>query len=248
MKTLIKVLLILLPAYCFSTAFASERTDTTFTNDLNNDGTKDKITISVDEKKGLISLKVNSEKFTYMPETVSGLFASVVRLNYKKYLIILNEAYDGYETNIFEYGNKIDSICTFWSMNLPEVEERGVIKVTSWMGFWSAGYEYHLKDNKLITVYEDEYKIPEEINENIITVKTTLLLRSKKDENTKPSVEIKSGTRIYIEKADLRNKCKSEDSYEDGCNWYYIKSKDGKGGWIMLIDLQDKVEGIPWAG
>lgn len=248
MKTLIKVLLSVLPVFYFSTCFAFERADTTFTNDLNNDGTKDKITVSVDEKKGLIKLKVNDEKFTYMPETASGMIASVVRLNYKKYLIIINEAYDGYETNIFEYGNKIDSIYTFWSMNLPEIEERGVIKVTSWMGFWSANYEYHFKDNKLTTVYADEYKIPEEINENNIIVKTTLQLRSKKDENTKPSIEIKPGTRIFIEKADLRNKCKSEDRYEDGCNWYYIKSKDGKGGWIMLIDLQDTVEGIPWAG
>ena len=66
--------------------------------------------------------------------------------------------------------------------------------------------------------------------------------------NAKGLYEIKPNTRIYIVKADIRENCKGEDNWPESCNWYFIRTKDGTEGWIMLKEFQDKVEGIPWAG
>ena len=248
MKKLIGIAVSLLFFIFISAEFLYSKTDTTFTNDLNVDGTPDKISLNSNQDDGTYTLKVNNEKFIYFPETLEDIYAGVVRLNYKKYLVVCNNAYYGYETVIFEYGTKLDSIGMFWSMDFPEFEERGVIKVSNWMGFWSAAYEYHIENNKLIPVYEKEYAIPESVNENVMKTTETISLKESKQEKSKTAYEIKKGTRIYILKADISNKCKTDDTYEDACNWYYFKSSDGKAGWIMLKDFQDKVEGIPWAG
>ena len=243
-----KLVLLLVILTAITSAFAGEATDTTFTNDLNNDGTTDKIHIKINEEEGTFALSVNSSKFVYMPESTSDMTASVVRINYGKYLMVTSMAYYGYQAVLFTFGDKLDSIASFWSLNIPVVDERGIIKVNNWLGFWSANYEYHMRENKLVPVYKTEYTIPESIKENKITTTGSLFLRSDKNENSKAAIEVKTGTEVFILKADIRNKCKSPDEWEEACNWYYFKSRDGKEGWIMLKDFQDKVEGIPWAG
>ena len=243
-----KLFLLLIVFTAFSNAFALNRTDTTFTNDLNNDGTSETVNIKINENDGLFTLSVNSTKFVYMPESTSDMTASVVRINYGKYLMVTSMAYYGYQAVLFTFGDKLDSIASFWSLDIPVVDERGIIKVNNWLGFWSANYEYHMTEKKLEPVYKTEYTIPESIKENKITTTGSLFLRSDKNENSKAAIEVKTGTEVFILKADIRNKCKSPDEREESCNWYFIKSRDGKEGWIMLKDFQDKVEGIPWAG
>ena len=67
--------------------------------------------------------------------------------------------------------------------------------------------------------------------------------------NAKGLYEIGPNIQVYIIKADIRNKCKeNEETGEDGCNWYFIKSKTGTEGWIMLKEFQGNIDGIPWAG
>ena len=66
--------------------------------------------------------------------------------------------------------------------------------------------------------------------------------------NSKGLYEINPNTEIFLIKADIRTNCNEEDGWREGCHWYFIKTKEGTEGWIMLKDFQDKVEGIPWAG
>ena len=243
-----RLLLLVLFLSLFTQVFSYERTDTTFTNDLNNDGTAETISIQVNENDGLFTLSINGSRFIYMPESTSDLTASVVRINYGKYLMVCNMAYYGFEAALFTYNGKIDSVGSFWSLDIPVVDERGVIKVSNWLGFWSADYEYHMVENKLVSVYKTEYTIPESVRENKITTTGSLFLRDDKNESSKAKHEIKPNTEIFFIKADIQNKCKSPDEWEEACNWYFIKSRDGKSGWIMLKDFQDKVDGVPWAG
>lgn len=243
-----KLLLVIVIVLLSKSIFAYERADTTFTNDLNGDDTRETIKVTCNENEGTITLKVNESKFMYIPTSVTDAEAKVVKINNKSYILLTNMDYYGFESTLFYYDKKIDSIGTIWSLEKPEVNIRGIIKVSNWMGFWSAEYEYSLNGNKLVAKYKDEYPMPDNFKEFEMKTTDKIFLHSEKMMNSKGLYEIKPNTQIYILKADIRNKCVGEDSWEDGCNWYYMKSKDGSEGWIMLKEFQDKVEGIPWAG
>jgi hypothetical protein len=229
--------------------FALNFTDTTFTNDLNDDLTRENISAVANEEEGTVTLKVDDSKFVFIPSSTTDLEVHVVKINNKSYLLIVSPDYYGFESTLFFYDKKIDSIGTFWSFEKPEVNVKGIIKVSNWMGFWSADYEYHLTDNKLVAKYQDEYTMPDSFND--IEMKTTekIYLHSSKMINAKGLYEIAPNTQVYIIKADINNKCKeSERVNENGCNWYFMKTKDGNAGWIMLKDFQESIDGIPWAG
>ena len=228
--------------------FAYDRTDTTFTCDLNGDDKKETIKTNINENEGTLTLKVNDAAFMYMPTSTSDVEVKVIWIKEKVYILITNMDYYGYESSLFNFSNKIDSIGTFWSLDKPEITNSGIIKVNNWLGFWSADYEYHLINNKLTAKYKDEYTNFDNLKEHEIKTKEKIYLHSSKMINAKGLYEIKPNTRIYILKADIREMCKDDDSWQESCYWYYIRSKDGTEGWIMIKEFQDKVEGIPWAG
>lgn len=243
-----KLFLIVIVILLTQSIFAYDRTDTTFTNDLNGDDTKETIKVIANENEGTITLKVNDSKFVYMPTSASDSEARVVKINNKSYLLVTNMDYYGFESTLFYFNKKIDSIGTIWSLERPEVNIKGIIKVSNWLGFWSADYEYHLVNNKLEAKYKDEYTMPDNLTEFEIKTKEKIYLHSSKMINAKGLYEIKPNTQIFILKADISVKCKEEDSWQESCYWYFIRSKDGTEGWIMLKDFSEKVEGIPWAG
>jgi len=229
-------------------SFAYDRADTTFTNDLNGDDTRETIKVIASETEGTITLKVNDSKFVYTPTSATEVEAKVVKINNKSYILVSNIDYYGYESTLFYFDRKIDSIGTFWSLERPQVNIKGIIKVNNWLGFWSADYEYILNGNKLEAKYKDEYNMPDNFKDYEMKTTEKIYLHSSKMINAKGLYEIAPKMQIFILKADIRNKCKEEESWEEGCNWYFIRSKDGTEGWIMLKEFQDKVEGIPWAG
>lgn len=243
-----KLFIIITLLFIAEYTFAYERTDTTFSSDLNGDDFRENINIALNENEGTITLKINESKFTYIPMSTTELFASVVKISNKKYLILSNIDYYGYESVLFSYTDRIDSIGTFWSLDKPEVNNKGIIKVNNWLGFWSADFEYVLENNKLTERYKDEYSLKELFSENKIITKEKIFLHSGKMINSKGLYEINPNTEIFLVKADIRNNCKEEEGWQEGCHWYLLKTKDGTEGWIMLKDFHDKVEGIPWAG
>lgn len=244
-----KLILVAVVLFLSKSLIAYSVTDTTFTYDLNDDDTRETIKVIANENEGTLTLKVNNLKFTYLPSSTDYFEVNVVKINNKNYLFVHNADYYGFESTLFGYDSKIDSIGTTWSLDKPSVDIKGIIKVNNWLGFWSADYEYHLNNNKLEEKYKDEYTMPESFKEHTFTTTASIFLHSSKMINAKGLYEIKGKTQIYIIKADIKNKCKNEEEgWLESCNWYYIKSKDGTEGWIMLKDFNDKVEGIPWAG
>ncbi|MCX6158282.1 MAG: hypothetical protein WCK13_07795 [Ignavibacteriota bacterium] len=228
--------------------FAYDRADTTFVYDLNGDDKKETIKLTANEEEGTMVLEVNKSKFTYMPSSAAYTEVKVVWIKDKAYLLVSNVDYYGFESSLFSFDKKIDSIGSIWSLDKPEITNSGILKVNNWMGFWSADYEYHLINNKLEAKYKDEYNLSEHLKENVIKTTEKIYLHSGKMVNSKGLYEIKPNTQIFIQKADIREKCKGEDEWQESCYWYFIRSKDGTEGWIMLKEFQDKVEGIPWAG
>jgi hypothetical protein len=243
-----KLFLVMVIVFLSKSLFAYESNDTTFTNDLNGDDTKEAIKVTSNENEGTITLRVNDSKFIYTPTSATEIDARVVKINNKSYIMLTNMDYYGFESTLFQFDKKIDSIGTIWSLDKPEVNIKGIIKVTNWLGFWSADYEYHLINNKLEAKYKDEYTNFDNLKEHEIKTTEKIYLHSSKMVNAKGLYEINPKTRIYILKADIREKCKEEEGWQEGCNWYFIRSKDGTEGWIMLKDFQYNVEGIPWAG
>jgi hypothetical protein len=229
--------------------FAFNFTDTTFTNDLNGDLTNENISVVANENEGTITLKVDDSKFVFLPSSAEFSEIHIVKINNKSYLLVVNPDYYGYESSLFYYDKKIDSIGTIWSLEKPEVNIKGIIKVSNWMGFWSADYEYHLIDNKLIAKYKDEYTMPDSFKDFEMKTTDKIYLHSSKMINAKGLYEIGPNIQVYIIKADIRNNCNEEvDVSQYGCEWYYIRSKTGTEGWIMLKDFQGSIDGIPWAG
>lgn len=245
MKKLILLMVILIIT---KSLFAYERTDTTFTCDLNGDDKKETVKAIIDENEGLITIKVNDAAFTYMPSSTTDFELKVIWIKDKAYLMSTNIDFYGFESSLFSYEGRLDSIGSFWSLDRAEISNSGIIKVNNWLGFWSADFEYHLNNNKLVAKYKDVYTNFDNLKEHEIKTIEKIYLHSEKMMNAKGLYEVKPNTRIYILKADIREMCKDENSWQESCNWYFIRSKDGTEGWIMLKDFQDKVEGIPWAG
>jgi len=244
-----KLILTAVILFLSKSLFAINFTDTTFTNDLNNDLTNENISVVANANEGTITLKVNDSKFVYLPSSSEFSEVHVVKINNKSYLLVVNPDYYGFESSLFYYDKKIDSIGTIWSLDKPEVTIKGIIKVTNWMGFWSADYEYNLIDNKLVAKYKDEYTMPDSFKDFEMKTLEKIYLHSEKMINAKGLYEIGPNVQVYIIKADIRNKCKeSDETGDDGCNWYFLRSKTGTEGWIMLKDFQGSIDGIPWAG
>ncbi len=154
------------------------------------------------------------------------------------------------EYMIYRYtGKKIISLGMISSMDEPEFKGNGVVKASSWMGFWRLKYEYIFNDKKM----KFDEKIKDEVDvvfyegfENKFTVKEKFSIYKERDKNSEVVTTFRNGDVISILKAYIKVKC--EDNYKDPCIWYLIKDSKGNKGWLQLKDFQEKVDGIPWAG
>ena len=124
-----KILSLLVTIFLISgSIFALEKNDTTFTYDLNGDDTRESIKIIANEGEGTITLQISNSKFIYSPVSATEIQASVIKISNKNYLLISNIDYYGYESVLFSYDKKIDSIGSFWSLEKPEVNIKGCNK------------------------------------------------------------------------------------------------------------------------
>lgn len=154
------------------------------------------------------------------------------------------------EYKLFRFtGKKIISLGSVFSMDEPQINGNGKVKATGWMGFWSYDFEFVLNKDKMKyePVYKDEYPVKfYEGYDGEIVVKENFNTYKERDINSEIVTKFKVGDKLKILKAYTKGKCNYE--YKDFCFWYLIEDKDGQKGWLQLIDFNDKVTGIPWAG
>lgn len=233
-------------------SYRNSNADTTFTCMLDFDSILDKVTINVDEYQQNIKVTVDeggkkSERI-FTPSTVNDVKAKYMMIGQNVYLMVSNADYYGYEGHFFRFiNNKLDSIGHVFSLDEINPGDNGKITAKHWMGFWSADVEYEISGNRILKKYKKEYDISRNFTENEIRTTAIIHLHSNKHVNAKGLYEIKTGTRVYLLKADINIDCK-EESFTEGCHWYFIKAEHGTSGWIMLKEFMDKVEGLPWAG
>lgn len=245
MKNFIAFLFVIL-SFC-GIVNASSR-DTTVSFSLNDDGKRDVIKLMFDEDNLRVNLKINNSVFSYDAVSSGDTYINFVKSDGgKNLLMITTPDYYGYMSVIFAYNGRIDSLGELFSLELPEISG-STIKANHWMGFWSADVEYKITDKSVTLKYKDEYEMPEFLKEHTKTTTEKIFLHSSKMINAKGLYEVPKGVRIEFLKADIRNKCTDPDSWDDGCNWYLIRTSTGTEGWIMMKDFNDKIEGIPWAG
>lgn len=169
--------------------------------------------------------------------------------NYRELAIVTADASE-FEYSIFRFsGNKIIKLGYIITTDEPIFNGDGRISGTEWMGFWMCDFEFVLNKNKkeFEPVFKDEY--PMKYYENYkgeIKVNEDFETYEKRDKKSDVSVKFKAGDKLEILKAYIKTDC--DEGYKVLCYWYLLKDKNGKTGWLQLIDFQEKVEGIPWAG
>jgi hypothetical protein len=120
---------------------------------------------------------------------------------------------------------------------LTEVRGNAIVLSDTWMGFWNRREKYALdrKAWKLNLVPQELYFVGAEG-----TVKESFpLVRSSKDKSV--VANLAQGSKIQVLAATPEDP-KTRDS------WYLVKSSTGLLGWTRPQNLQDKTEGLPWAG
>ncbi|MCE1164571.1 MAG: hypothetical protein LWX07_04115 [Bacteroidetes bacterium] len=231
-----------------SVSFAAEN-DTTFFYSLQNNGSKDKIGLHFDEDSLIVTLNVNNSSFSYYAISPGESYLNIVKSEGRNLIMVITPDYYGYECVLFSYVNRIDSLGEIYSFDLPVIASDGLIKATHWFGFWSAEVEYLINRGGIALRYKDEYEIPPKIRQYIITTVDKIYLHSSKMLNSKGLYEVPKGVRVYFLKADIRDNCPDNtEIWQQGCNWYYIKTSTGVEGWIMEREFTDKIDGIPYAG
>lgn len=120
-----------------------------------------------------------------------------------------------------------------------------------WMGFWELTGDYELIGESIVPVVKEEYYPKLYADDLEIKVTEEFKLHGAKDESS-ISITANPGDVILVKKADIRDYCEEEEIYGpfngSNCNWYYIETTEGKGGWVRLKDFMDKVDFLPWAG
>ncbi|MCU0373661.1 MAG: hypothetical protein MUE56_10540 [Ignavibacteria bacterium] len=244
----IMLISIIITAFAYTRSYA----DTTFTCMLDFDSILDKVTINVDEYEQSIKVTVDEggkkSKRVFVPATVNDVTAKYMMIGQNVYLMVTNADYYGYEGHFFRFfDNKLDSIGHVFSLEEINLGDNGKINAKHWMGFWSADVDYEISGNRILKRHKKEYDISKNFTENEIRTTAIIHLHSNKHVNAKGLYEIKTGTRVYLLKADITKDC-NDENFIEGCHWYFIKAENGTSGWIMLKEFMDKVEGIPWAG
>jgi len=230
----------------------SQNRDTTFKYDLNFDGKDEIIKCSYNEATYEFILQIGSAAAT-------GTFAESYDMGIE--IIDINKNDNLREVVLKGYGNSDQNDMYFFQYingnivscgHLPSnfgVEAKGnsILTEYGWMGFWDIKikYEFNSKNKTLTKIEEDFYEVNKECE-----VKNTFNLLSGRDDKSVVAVRLKPKTKLTIIKADITPVCDQVNGYSDDmmCDWFLIKTSDGKQGWCRLKDFYENVDGLIWAG
>ncbi len=230
----------------------SQSRDTTFKYDLNFDRDEETIKCTYNENTQDFTIQIGNAK-------LSGTFLYSYDIGID--IIDINKNDNLREVVLKGYGNSDQSEMYFYQYiegkivpcgYLPSnfgIETTGNGKITeyAWMGFWTAklNYDFDTK-NKTITKIDDEfYEVKLDCE-----VKNSFKLLTGRDDNSDVAVNLNPKTKLTIVKADIRPVCEPVNGYSDDimCDWFLIKTSDGKQGWCRLKDFYENVDGLIWAG
>ncbi|MBL8016058.1 MAG: hypothetical protein JNK43_02215 [Ignavibacteria bacterium] len=245
-----KLFILLLLGFTFS-AF-SQGIDTTIRYDLNFDREEESIRVKYNESAQEFTLKINNDEFTGKYSDAYDVGVEIIDINRNDNLReVLVKGYgpsDQSDMYFFQYVNGKITQCGRLPSNFGiEVTGNGKLTEYAWMGFWTAKIRYEFDSkNKSITKIEDEFY---DVNQEC-EVRTSFDLLMDKNDNSEVTVKLKPGTKLTLVKADISQNCPNpEDIYtEFYCDWFLIKTSDGKQGWCRLKNFHEKVDGLVWAG
>jgi len=237
------------------TAFAGTK-DTTLTGDLNRDNILDKVKVSFVTNDGMysylegdFSVDINGDVYRDKCAEAEIYDVKIVDIDEMNPAVLIScyGTGDVGEYFFFRYKNKkVDKAGSIKLWGSIEVPGNGKILSNDWMGFWNLTGEYVMNSSgKLEMVKKDSY----DVNVEGTASETFKILKSRED-NSSVVEDIKPGTKFTLLKCDITPVCKNEAGYDDEyeCDWYLLKSANGKQGWVRLKNFRDKVRDLPWAG
>lgn len=253
MKKIFFLVLLLTVTLSFARSQESNR-DTTFYANLNNDGLLDKINVkfTLDEQEGGLDyiLTVNGKSITGRFEYSEAGDVKIIDINtsdmFQEIAVIGYGMNDFNDFHIYTQRSKPRLIGESEGVFNLETTGNGYATGEYWMGFWGLKKKYKLiyEGTYLKEIEEEEYAMNQEC-----TATDSFKLLTCKDDNSTTAVEVKTGDKLVIIAGDVRPMKDTGDYIDDySYIWYKIKTPSGKTGWIRLLNFQDKVDGLIWAG
>lgn len=247
MKLLLSFLIFVLSLNVFSST-----SDSTLKADLNFDGQKETIKLIHTGEAEQFTLRINDAEIKGKFDYAYGSGLQMIDMNKNdnlRELIVVGYG-NSDQNDIFFYqfvDGKIIEVAHLPSNFGVETSGDNTLIENGWMGFWSIKlkYDFDSKKKTLTLVNEEFYDVNQECE-----VKNPFKLLSKREDDAPVAVQLMPGTKLAVVKADITPKCKTTDGYDDDffCDWYLIRTADGKEGWVRLKDFQENVDGLVWAG
>ena len=208
------------------------------TVDLNGDGKKEQVTLSLDKYKSDFILTVAKCKAKGRMEPSIDGFQLVdidVKDKYKEIAVHTPGPSDDDAYWIYSYDGKSLKLMGKLETKLT-FSGHGQISARDWVGFWNKTDTYKLDSKKRVLV-----RVPKELYQvNVAAVSTgTVSLNQSKDLRGKAMPCFKKGDKVTITSFYTRNNSISGN--------YYVKDAKGKGGWISDRKLDQAFTGYPVA-
>lgn len=244
--------IILLFLFVISSVAFSATADTTVKIDLNFDGKEETVKLLHKGEDQEFTLRINNAEYKGQFEYAYGADIEILDINRNDGLReVMVKGYGPSDQNDMHFFQFIDGKIIA-AGRLPsnfgiEAKGNGGLTEYGWMGFWTIKlkYDFDSKAKTITLVPEEFYDVMQECE-----VKESFKLLTRREDDAPVVIEVKPKAKLTIIKADITPKCKTADGYDDDffCDWYLIRTADGKEGWARLRDFYEKVDGLVWAG
>jgi hypothetical protein len=234
--------------------------DTTVSGNLNNDNILDEVKVSFTTNDGMysylegdFSVDINGIIYKDKCEEAEVFEVKIVDIDptdmYREVMISCFGYGEVGEYFFYRFkgANEIVKLGNIKLWGSAEAPGNGVVSVHDFMGFWTLNGDYAInpETEKLEMIKKDSYDVNVEG-----TVKGTFKILKARDDKSDVVETLKSGMKVDLLKCDITPVCKGESGYDDEyeCDWYLIRTPNGREGWARLKDFREQISDLPWAG